>query len=322
MPDPCHRRRPGRRLRGILLTSALLATGCGGAPGPGEAPAPDRLPSGSGPASEEGLQAAPAGACPRLGHLSRADRALADTLLAQGLDNEALFTLVGALKPMSSLSDLRLEIFDAGVPGDGEARAVRGEHAHLARAARITRVAEALDCGPLDFVVVPFRATPDTVRTVAVSVLHRGLLDELLRREADFFGQWGLLPEADAGTVVTVVEFESRLDRFRGYGYLFGYPEYAVDFFVEAAGEAERTGDFVPRDFVQIPVHSAERGRFVYAVPEGHAPGDVDHRLREEAAAVLAEYRRRRPAYVNPDGTLRAAELLRDWGWAHPAGFP
>jgi hypothetical protein len=223
---------------------------------------------------------------------------------------------------MSSLSDLRLEIFDAGVPGDGEARAVRAEHTHLARAARITRVAEALDCGPLDFVVVPFRATPDTVRTVAVSVLHRGLLDDLLRREADFFGQWGLVPEADAATVVTVVEFESRLDRFRGYGYLFGYPEYAVDFFVDAAGEAERTGEFVPRDFVQIPVHSAERGRFVYAVPEGHVPSDVDGRLREEAAAVLAEYRRRRPAYVNPDGTLRAAELLRDWGWAYPPPSP
>ena len=82
---------------------------------------------------------------------------------------------------------------------------------------------------------------------------------------------------------------------------------------MEAAREAERTGEMVPKDFFQIPVHSALEGRFVYAVPRGHTPVAEDLDRLREAANILREYRTRRPHYVNDDGTLRAVDLIRDW---------
>jgi hypothetical protein len=90
-------------------------------------------------------------------------------------------------------------------------------------------------------------------------------------------------------------------------------PAHAVTFFVEAAREGDARGALVPRDFFQIPVHSRADGRFVWAVPQGHVPLEVDLAIRAEAARVLADYRARRPRYTNADGSVRAVELRRDW---------
>jgi hypothetical protein len=258
---------------------------------------------------------APTGAhCFATDRLEAADRALADSLLAHALDNEALFTLAGPLKPISSVHALRLRVARPAHVPPGTRDVVHADSPELARMERYQRVANVLHCGSVRMVVVPYRAAHDSLRTVQISAVDAVLLDSVIHRDRVFWGQWGIVPGSDPAVVVAVTESGEAYDRFRGYGYLFGYPEHAVSFFVEAAREgAARGGQLIERDFLHIPVHSRQTGRFVYAVPRGHTPGPDDEEIRHRAAAILAEYEMRRSRYVNPDGTLRASDLLRDW---------
>lgn len=249
------------------------------------------------------------------------ERALADTLLARGLDNEPLFTLVEVLKPMSSIPLVELGTARPDTVPAGSRGVADPDGEDLKRMQRYQRVANALRCGPIRTVMVPYRITQDSVRRLQVNFVHRELLDAELARNAAFWGQWGFVPGSDPGVIVAVIEYEQPYDRFRGYGYLFGYPEHAVTFFVEAAREGDARGELVARDFFQIPVYSRPDARFTYAVPPGHVPNEADLALRAEAARVLEEYRSRRPRYQNPDGSLRAVELLRDW-YAELGGRP
>lgn len=256
----------------------------------------------------------PEDACFDLSVLPETDRAYADSLLAHGLDHEALFTLAAPIKPISSLAQLRLPLARPDtVPEGVRDQLPPGREAHLVAAERFHRVARALRCGSLETVVVPYRRTFDGDRILQMTVVDRDRLDAVLARDAVFWGAWGLVPGADPHLVVTMVETAAPLDRHRGYGYLFGYPEYAVTFFTESAREQQRTGELVERDFFQVPVHRRPRGHFTYAIPRGHTPTEVDSSIHRAAAAVLAAYRARREAYLRPDSSLRAADLLRDW---------
>jgi len=260
------------------------------------------------------------GLCFATGHLSEEQRSRADSILAAGLDNEALFTLFAGsgsgsnslpIKPMSSLDGRRLAVARPDSLESGARKVVEPDHPDLLEMQDYQEVLSALHCGPLKVLMIPFRITRDGYRSLQVVVVHTDRLDEDLTARAAFWGQWGFVPGVDPATLITVVEFEEAGARFRGYGYLFGYPDHAVDFFVEAAEHQKRTGDFVERDFFQIPVHSRETGRFVYAVPKGHTPLPEDETILAEAARTLAVYRDLRPAFTNEDGTLRATELLR-----------
>jgi len=100
--------------------------------------------------------------------------------------------------------------------------------------------------------------------------------------------------------------------RFRAYGHLFGFPEHAIDFFVQAAEDEEKTGKFVERDFFQIPTFDRLTGGYVYAVPKGYKPAAVDLDLRAKAADILASYQKRRGQFIGK-GKAGPAALLRSW---------
>lgn len=87
--------------------------------------------------------------------------------------------------------------------------------------------------------------------------------------------------------------------RWRGYGYLFGFPDEAVGFFVQAGIEGDATQKVVPRDFV-------------YAVPKGAPESATDRTLREAAAPIYRKYADRRPRFITPDQT-GAVALWRAW---------
>ncbi|MAB28694.1 MAG: hypothetical protein CMJ53_05370, partial [Planctomycetaceae bacterium] len=101
-----------------------------------------------------------------------------------------------------------------------------------------------------------------------------------------------------------------RADRWRGYGHLYGYPDEAVDFFVEAGLAADDGGEMGPgkdREFMQIPTHVAQTGRFTYAVPLDHVPTTVDRALADRAGRILAAYEERRLEMDDADDMI---ELL------------
>lgn len=237
--------------------------------------------------------------CFDLRTLSTADARLAAGILRDAADSEALYTLLGAIKPFSS---------------DVQSLAVRVEptpdSTRLAQLDRMRRVAVHLRCGPLGFLVQTF-AQPqlrgDTiVQQATVGVYHRGAIAAAIARHQPFFATIGLTPSAEPLAVVSAVERAPRADRWRGYGYLFGYPDAAVDFFVRAGIVGDSTGRLVPRDFRRIETYRKFPERaggpptmssFVYAVPRGAPESDEERALRLAAAGVYREYLRWRARY-------------------------
>jgi hypothetical protein len=98
----------------------------------------------------------------------------------------------------------------------------------------------------------------------------------------------------------------------RPLGHLYGYPDYAIDFFVESSESQKQTGKFVERDFRSFPSFSrAERG-VVYAVAKDQAERPEDREFGRKIETILKEYRGRRERFIGPDKPWVIA-MLRDW---------
>lgn len=228
-----------------------------------------------------------------------ADRAETDALVLAMLDGEGLYTAAGGLKPVSE--GFWQTRFDAARPD-------------LAAVERVRRALAAARLGDTLYADVwVYRAVHDGKRFATAYVAHRPAVRRLVEADPGFWAGLGVTPSSHPAEVVLAAEGAPPLVRFRALGDLFGYPRHAVGFFVAAAFAQELWGGrLVPRDFVHLPTFAAERGRFVYAVPKGHAPNAADLALRRAAEPVLAAYRQRRGRYVGA-GKPGAAALLRDW---------
>lgn len=235
--------------------------------------------------------------CVPFGTLPAGLRPKADRLLTRMLDSEALFTVVGGLKPASDgFWHERCPADRTTTAGIEEARTV------------LSRVT----CGG-DLVagVFVFGRAFRGERTASAFVAHRPRLREVIRRHAGLFAGLGIAPDTHPQRVFERIDRGPTSPRWRAFGLIFGYPEYAVDFFVEAGERQRETGKFVKREFRSIPTFGGGR-EFVYAVPMGHSDRAEDLQLKERAAPILAEYKRRRGQYVGPNKP-GAAYLLRDW---------
>jgi hypothetical protein len=144
------------------------------------------------------------------------------------------------------------------------------------------------------------------------AVWNLPLLARLIEEHSSFFSRFGLTPSAHPLEVVLAIEYDETVARYRGYGRLYGYPEYAVSYFAEAESTRERTDRKVARDFFSVPTYARAEGAYAWAVPRGHAENEEDRRILERARTVLDEYRRRRELYVG-EGKPGVVELLRDW---------
>jgi hypothetical protein len=239
---------------------------------------------------------------------------LLDSILQFGLDREALFTILGDVKPMSSVIS-----FYYPIANDDSTRRTRADivdratHGHYLDEIRaVQRLMNGLELPDLRFIVVPYQNAQDDKRILQVSAVRISLLDSLLQKQEGFFGQFGLVPGADPNVVASVIENAGVYERYRGYGYLFGYPDHAVDFFVEASLALNTSGDFVERRFFNMPSHAGQ-GYFVYANPADYAPTSVDSTIYYRAEALLSRYEDLRSQYLNADSTVQAYRLLQDF---------
>jgi hypothetical protein len=227
-----------------------------------------------------------------------ADPPTADELAMRMLDGEGLYTVTGGLKPVSDgFWQTRLP---AAQDTSAEVEAVRRHLAALP-------LGSDLEAGVLVF------ATPfDGKRTASAFVAHKPALRALIVRRPDVFGPLGVAPGSSPHEVMERIDRGPRAARWRAFGLVFGYPEYAVEFFVSAGEEQARTGKFVARDFVNIPTFGGDRVRFVYAVPKGHTERGEDHWLKAKAGPILTRYRAWREVYLQ-NQRFGAVELLRNW---------
>ena len=237
------------------------------------------------------------------------DIALADSVLAYALDHEALYSLADTLKPISSVKFLRYTIAKDSTMKDGEA-IVTTKDSLLKKIEEYQKVCKRLSKGDFEFVLLPFQRTDKAIRNLEIYVVRKSKLESLLKTYSSFFGQWGFTPSTKPAIILTAIEFETRLDRNRAYGYLFGYPSYAVDFFVQSTRtqEADTAKKLVPRDFFAIPVFASEKGHFTYAMPKGHQPTAIDSTLYNNAMLTLKRYKILREKYSSPQG-LKAMKL-------------
>lgn len=243
------------------------------------------------------------------------DTTLADSILKIGLDNEALYTLVSDIKPMSSLIGFTMPFeIDSAKLIKGHAIDLEKKAKQVEKIKRYTDVLNGLQIEDLDFVMVPFRAGTDSTRSFQVNVVRKSRMDEVINNHLDFFAYMGIVPGTDPGIVLSTVENQEQILRLRAYGHLFGYPDYAVDFFVEAYHQNQQTKSFVERDFFQIPVFTSKTGRFVYAMPKAHTPTETDSSLYRRALKVLDSYKEVRADYFNADSTFQSLKLIRKLG--------
>ncbi len=261
---------------------------------------PPVLGSGSSVRSEAGV---PCQQCFPLETLPLPLRERAAGLLVKALDGEALYTFVGDLKPMSS--GFVSFNFEAQTPSPTA----------LSELEDTRQILAAWRCGQDYYAGLHhFSKLFDGKRYVDGLIIRRSLLEKVIDERRSFFSGFGITRSADPLEVVTAVEYATTPDRLRHYGHLFGYPDHAVDFFVDAARSQEVDGQFVKREFRRLPTFRAsdERSPFVYAVPVGHVENDADKGLRRRSELILTEYRIRRERYIGSSlpGVVR---MMRDW---------
>lgn len=231
-------------------------------------------------------------------------RVKSEELLLKALDSEALYTLIGGMKPMSSgVASFKFAVKQPDLREIEEAR----------------QALAAWRCGDELFADVRHFAqtyedskTKELTRAAEAVVLNLPALSATMSKYADYFAPFGLTPHAHPMEVLMAIEYSQPGLRWRGYGYLFGFPPYAVDFFVKAGESEKETGKFVERDFLSIPTFGAEKHHFVWAVPKGYVEQDEDRAIRARAAEILADYRERRARFIGA-GKPGVVELLRDW---------
>lgn len=233
-------------------------------------------------------------------------REKAERLMIRMLDSEALYTVAGGLKPISEgFWQTRFPETETTTPEIEQVREILGA---------------TVSCGvELTAGVHIFVKSFDGKKNAAAFVAHRASLQRMITRHPLVFEPLGITPLMEAGQVIERVDRGPSSLRWRAFGLLFGYPEYAVDFFVKAGESQQQTGKFVERDFLSIPTVLGSTGRFVYAVPKGHVENDADRELQRQAAPIFEEYQQRRAHYIGV-GKPGVGYLVRDWfddgsGW-------
>ncbi len=93
----------------------------------------------------------------------------------------------------------------------------------------------------------------DDQHSMSMIVFNIPKMAEVIANYKDFFSSIGVSSSSPELDVVNAMERTDWIARHRGCGLLYGYPEYAVDFFVDAYRQHQVTGEFVERDFILLP---------------------------------------------------------------------
>jgi hypothetical protein len=227
------------------------------------------------------------------------EQALAEEWLTAILDREGLYTVIGGIKPMSS----------------GWMRVDTRKGLTSVEVEQAQRIVSRLRVGTLiTSSVIPFARLLGEKRALEGYVFHRSAFSEAVARRQRLFSVYGITPGMPPAEAVLAFDSDETTDRFRAYGHLFGYPDYAVDFFASASEtqRADPERKLVPRRFLSIPTYRLPSNGFVYAVPADHVERQEDLALRETALPVYESYKKRRAKFIGPKGR-GAVNLVRDW---------
>lgn len=219
----------------------------------------------------------------------------ADELVLALLDSEAVYTIAG-LKPISD--GFWQTRFPADQTTTDDIQSVRA-------------TLRSLPLGPhLEAGVYVFEKPFQGRKSASAFILHRPSFTALVKRRSDVFRPLGIEGDLSGQQVMERIDRAERSARWRAFGLVFGYPEYAVEFFVTAGESEAKSSKFIERDFRSIPTVASDRGRFVYAVPHGHQDRAEDLDLALRAGLIFERYITYRHRFIGP-GSAGPSELLR-----------
>ena len=166
--------------------------------------------------------------------LDRNEQSFADTLFDYALNHEALYTICDTIKPMSSIKIFRLPVFSENKEQqDSAISALQQLHESVSRFNRHQHIWQ--------FILNPFERRDSIYKNVELYIIRKSRLQTVIRQNAAFYGKLGIAEQTPAATVLAVTEYEHPYNRWRSYGYLFCYHEYAVDFFVQDGKKQDST---------------------------------------------------------------------------------
>ncbi len=254
-------------------------------------------------------EAVPLCECFPVSSLEEADQLESRKLLLKALDSEAIYTLVGGDKPVSE--GFYSTRFRIAPPDVSEIE----KHRQLIS---VWKCGTSISAG-----IMTFEQLHEGERFAAGWLASENDLRRLRKNHADYFGALGITESSTAESVMLSIERSSRPEeRWRGFGLVFGYPSYAVEFFVRAGLHQRETGEFIERDFRQYPTFQRPTGGFVYAVPKVTPEQSEEAELRARCELVLKEYKTLRKEFCEGDRIAPEMVLRRLYddgcGWCHP----
>lgn len=215
------------------------------------------------------------------------------------LESEALYTVTRGLKPISD------GFWQYRFP-DGPTLPEELQ--------RIRTILKELPLGPdLEADVHVFDSVIQNQRSATAFILHRRSFQKLVERRADVFQPIGIDARTPAIEIMKKIDLAPRATRWKAFGLAFGYPDYAVDFFVHSGESQAKDGKFVERDFIQLPTVASDRGRFVYAVPKGHQQRAEDIQLRYETQQIFNRFQAWRQVYKQDSDFIPLLEMWVRW---------
>ena len=222
----------------------------------------------------------------------------ADLLAQRLLDSEALYTVTDGLKPLSDgFWQTQFSDEKTSTPELDTAR----------------ELLKKLPLGPnCEAGVHVFVTSFNRKKSATAFVVHRPSLQALVTRRADVFAPIGITANTTPQDVMDKIDRAPRSARWRAFGLAFGYPEYAIEFFVKAGEDQDATKKFVERDFLRLPTFGTDDGRFVYAVPKGHTRLVEDDFLRDRTQDIFVRYKAWRSVYREKHN-LPATTLMQYW---------
>jgi hypothetical protein len=211
------------------------------------------------------------------------EKTIVDSIIHYGLNHEALYTLCDTLKPMSSIQFYHLPLFSNNSKEKDSA---------IKTTIKIQKAINHLNNSEFQFILNPYERKDSIYRNLEIYVFRLSVLKKLIHKHQEFYSKWGITENSNPATILAITEYENKYDRWRSYGYLFGYPDYAVDFFVQSGQIQDSTKEFVKRDFFQIPVFASKSGHFTYAIPKGHQTSQIDSIIYYKAKETLEKYKK------------------------------
>jgi hypothetical protein len=233
-------------------------------------------------------------------HMNKEEKKLVDSLFTKALNHEALYTLLDTLKPISSVHFYRFSLLSTNK--------VQADLAYDSLV-KLQRTVNKLSTKKIRFVLNPFEKEDSIYRNFELYVVRNNKLQQTIHQYYSFYSSIGISLNTQPETVLALTEYETKYNRWRSYGYLFGYPEYAVDFFVLAGKQQDSTKQFVKRDFFAIPVFAGDRGYFTYAIPKNYQTSTVDSSIYQKAMQTLEKYKLLRKKHLTNEG-LKAVKLF------------